>query len=348
MKKNSSAEAPLYEPLVVIKNLEDFRSEEDREVMGDRRDGKLYRYTPAIKLYVNVALATGRPLLVLGPSGCGKSSLAFNLARVMKRRYYEFVTTSRSQARDLFYRFDAVRRLGEAHSRIGYSASQTEGESSDSQAEQNSGELPWLAQYPYIEPGPLWWILNRKSAEHRGYGGGGTPSFPLAVDPAVWSPEGQETPPAVLLIDEIDKAEPDFPNNLLVPLGSHQFMLEEVAKIIDLRDSGDENPVENTPLVVITSNRERELPEAFIRRCVVLEIQGPTVDDLVEVAVAVTGKQDKPFFRSIAEKMSELQGQQNLSTAEFLDAVYAIGKLNAQEPLLAEIVKSTTWRPKGG
>ena len=324
----------LYKPLLPLKNMEDFRSNEDLEVIGDRRDGKLYRYTPEIKLYVNIAMATGRPLLVLGPSGCGKSSLAFNLARVLKRRYYEFVVTSRSQARDLFYRFDAVRRLANA-----YTGKELQGEG-------HKGESVWDTLYPYIEPGPLWWIFDRQSAERRGYAAS-TPDFLRVVDPAVWQPQEEKVTPktsAVLLIDEVDKAEPDFPNNLLVPLGSHQFTIEEVAQVIKFRDSFQD--VSNMPLVIITSNRERELPEAFIRRCIVLEIAAPIIDDLIEIATAVTGKQQEPFFRSIAEKIIELHGEEGLSIAEFLDAIYAIEKLNAQNPLLAEIVKSTTWRAR--
>ena len=171
MKKKNPNWNGLYTPLYPLKDLEDFRSDEDREVIGDRRDGKLYRYTQEIKLLVNVALATGRPLLVLGPSGCGKSSLAFNLARALKRRYYEFVVTSRSQARDLFYRFDAVRRLANAYT------------SREPQAAKPDDESIWSTQYPYIEPGPLWWIFHRESAERRGYSDAGELNYPLAVDP---------------------------------------------------------------------------------------------------------------------------------------------------------------------
>ena len=114
MKQDSRSSS--YKPIVAIKDVEDFRPLGDHTVRGDRRDGCFYRYNPRIKLAVNVAMATGRPLLVLGATGCGKSSLAHNLARIMNRRYYEYVVTSRSQARDLFYRFDAIRRLGDSQS----------------------------------------------------------------------------------------------------------------------------------------------------------------------------------------------------------------------------------------
>ncbi|HEV7243109.1 MAG TPA: MoxR family ATPase [Thermoanaerobaculia bacterium] len=331
MKKKKDDD-PGYTPMIPLRDVEDFRTALDRNVIGDRRDGKIYRYTDYIKLHVNVALATGRPLLLLGPTGCGKSSLAFNLARVMKRQYYELVVTSRSEARDLFYRFDAVRRLGDVHA-TGTPA---------------GGDATWDTYYPYIDPGPLWWIFNRASAKRRGYPDEKTLPFDEARDPAVFTPpiekeKDEDQVPAVLLIDELDKAEPDFPNNLLVPLGSQQFTIEELGQPIQLkRPAGDE--AVSAPLVVITSNRERELPVAFVRRCVVLELPAPSVDELVEVGKVVTSADREADLRSIATKIEVLRGPERLSIAEFLDAVRAIDRLTAHDDALANIIRSTTWR----
>lgn len=324
-----------YTPLVKIKAVEDFRAPGEAVVLGDRRDGKLYRYTPEIKLAVNVALATGRPLLVLGATGCGKSCLAFNLARLMRRRYYEFVVTSRSQARDLFYRFDAVRRLGDSQLRnLAPPASETT---------TNSGELVWRSQYPYVEPGPLWWCLDRRTAERRGWPGDGKLPFKAAADPVIWKPKSPDAS-SLLLIDEIDKAEPDFPNNLLVPLGSWQFTVEEVAKPISLGHSENLRDPNKHPLVIITSNRERELPNTFLRRCIVLEIPTPTPAQLVEIAATVFGPRKDGSFEKIAARLTELRGEAHLSIAEFLDAVRAIEQLRADEPSLSEIIERSAWR----
>ncbi|MET0646664.1 MAG: AAA family ATPase [Pyrinomonadaceae bacterium] len=328
-------EADSYRPLVKLKDVEDFRDPGDEAVLGDRRDGKLYRYTPEIKLAVNVALATGRPLLVWGRTGCGKSLLAFNLARVMRRRYYEFVVTSRSQARDLFYRFDAVRRLGDAQSKERGSAAP--------ERRVARGALIWQSQYPYVEPGPLWWSIDPEGARRRGYPGTEKPPFQKAADPVVWEPGALAGESSLLLIDEIDKAELDFPNNLLVPLGSWQFTVEEVARPVTMAPGDAQDPAKR-PLVVITSNRERELPETFLRRCIVLEIPPPTVAALVELAATVFRRRDPKLFGGIAEQLVELRGAENLSTAEFLDAVQAIQKLQAAEPALSEIVRRSAWR----
>lgn len=87
---------------------------------GDDRDGRVYVYHRSdIALAVNVALATRRPLLLSGPSGCGKSSLALNVALSLGRRYYEYVVTARSEARDLLWSFDSLRRLNDAQARRG-------------------------------------------------------------------------------------------------------------------------------------------------------------------------------------------------------------------------------------
>src|SRR5213595_2697985 len=103
----------------------------------DRRDGSVYVFhVDDIVLAVNVALATGRPLFLRGATGAGKSSLARSVARIMKRRYYEKVISSRTTLQDLLWRMDALKRLADAQAgqfQQGFSA--------------------------YIEPGVLWWAF---------------------------------------------------------------------------------------------------------------------------------------------------------------------------------------------
>src|SRR5689334_6166751 len=86
-----------------------------RATLGDERTGSVYVYSdPQIELAVNVALVTGRPLLVRGPSGTGKSSLAHSVANHLGWRFYEHVVSSRTQARDLLWEVDLLRRLRDA------------------------------------------------------------------------------------------------------------------------------------------------------------------------------------------------------------------------------------------
>ncbi len=254
----------------------------DDSHMADRRDGKIYRFTDEIELAVNVALVTGRPLLVRGRSGCGKSSLARSVANKLGRRYYEIVVTSRSQAADFLYRIDLVRRLN------------------DAQAGQSlPNEL-----FSYVEPGKLWWAFDPESAARRGATETEMKALGLATiaDPAIFPASGSGDD-AVVLIDEIDKADPDVPNDLLVPLGSFEFNVPEINRRIATK---------RKPFLILTSNEERSLSPAFLRRCVQLVIPSPTASDLVEIG--------KLHFRDgddgLLQKIAIICGAPDASTRE--------------------------------
>ncbi|MDT7808428.1 MAG: hypothetical protein QOJ70_2241 [Acidobacteriota bacterium] len=262
---------------------------------GDTRDGSVYVYhRPDIALAVNIAIATNRPLLLGGPSGCGKSTLALNVARSLGWRYYEAVVSSHTEARDLLYRFDHIGRLNDAHS---------------------EETLRHIAAY--VEPGVLWWAFDRESAAHRGGRDALSPEQ-YAADPSEVG--GGER--AVVLIDEIDKADVDVPNNLLVQLGSLQFEVEH---------TGFPVKAKSAPLIFITTNGERELPLAFMRRCVTLTLPRPTKDILLKVARAVIPEpeHDEALFDSLADHVLKEAAEQEKnagippSTAEYLDTVRA-------------------------
>ena len=269
----------------------------DKVAGPDRRDGAVYVYhDDDIALAVNAALVTKRPLLVSGPSGGGKSSLALNVALSLRRRYYEFVVTSSSDARDLVYRFDAVRRLNDAHA-DGVKHTQF-----------------------YIEPGPLWWAIDPASARQRGPADVLKDESDLAVDPSPTKGDG-----AVVLIDEIDKADPDFPNNLLVPIGSLALNVAEISF---------RPPRSVAPLIIITNNAERDLPVPFLRRCIALNLPEFTEAKLVEIAEAHIDKHDIGLFKAVATQVIRLAQDQTiegarrrLSAAEYLDTVRACQEL---------------------
>ena len=77
--------------------------------------------------------------------------------------------------------------------------------------------------------------------------------------------------PSILLIDEIDKADIDFPNDLLLELDEKRFYIPETQEAYSV-------PKEASPLILITSNDERELPEAFLRRCLFMYIEFPKTE----------------------------------------------------------------------
>jgi len=242
---------------------------EGRPTAGDRRDGRVYVYDDDVELAINVALATARPLLVRGPSGSGKSSLAQNVALKLGWRYYERVISSVTEARDLLWRFDSVRQLADATARS-------------------------TTHYPpnrYLDPGPLWWAFSPKTATLRGLDEPDDENVPRADDPAKGVSASDR---AVVLIDEIDKADPDVPNNLLVPIGSLQFSIDYPERIIKA-------DAKKPPLLIITTNEERELPSAFVRRCVVTVFEKPSREKLLEIAREHFGESKAGLFERLAD-----------------------------------------------
>lgn len=295
----------------------DLRGKAERPASGraavaqpDSRRGSIYRLPAALHLAVEVALTTGRPLLLRGDPGTGKSSLAPYVARRLGWRYYEYVVSSTTTASDLLWRFDAVKRLADAQAR----------------------KVKPEAQY--VEPGVLWWALDRQSAARFAKGAG-------AKEPDAAANATRDRHRAVVLIDEIDKAHPDLPNGLLVALGSNQISVPYLAAPIEIdpeRAGALKLPkgVHVSPVqVVITTNEERELPAAFVRRCVTFALQHPKAPELVEIARAQFDVKGTPFTgadetlaQAIAKKVEELRGKaapgtHRPSTAEFLDAFRA-------------------------
>jgi MoxR-like ATPase len=89
----------------------------------------------------------------------------------------------------------------------------------------------------------------------------------------VWEAFDAERPP-VLLIDEIDKADIEFPNDLLRELDRMEFFVYETRQLIKAR---------HRPIIIITSNNEKELPDAFLRRCFFHYIRFPDADTMARI-----------------------------------------------------------------
>jgi MoxR-like ATPase len=289
-------------------------SERAAVAQPDSRGGEVYRMSAPLHLAVEVALTTGRPLLLRGEPGTGKSSLAAYVARRLGWRYYEHVVTSTSTATDLLWRFDAVRRLADAQAKDKDSKMKPESE--------------------YVSPGVLWWALDGASARDIAAKSG-------SAEPYAALNAQRDQRRAVVLIDEIDKAHPDLPNGLLVALGSNQIPVPYLPKPVDI-DVKNIPPltqpknVEIAPVqVVVTTNEERELPPAFVRRCVTFSLTHPGPDELVEIARAHFHRKQDAFSSGdsglalkIAERLVKLReqvkfGAHRPSTAEFLDAFRA-------------------------
>ncbi len=201
---------------------------------------------------VNASIVLRRPLLVTGNPGVGKSAIAYRVARELRLgRVLQWPITSRTSLRSGLYEYDAV---GRAQYAIGRGAGD---------AEPSVGDFIRLG----------------------------------ALGTALLSYER----PRVLLIDELDKSDVDLPNDLLHVFENGEFTLPELVRIRRFEpqvsvytDDPDSQAVVRDgrvrcrafPIVVITSNGEREFPPAFLRRCLRLELAPPTADDLATMIYA--------------------------------------------------------------
>ena len=119
---------------------------------------------------------------------------------------------------------------------------------------------------------------------------------------------------SVLLIDEIDKADIEFPNDLLQELDKMEFYVYETGQTIKAH---------NRPIVIITSNNEKELPEAFLRRCFFHYIKFPEIDTLKKIVNVHFPKIKKTLLDSALKTFFEIREVPGLkkkpSTSEALD-----------------------------
>jgi MoxR-like ATPase len=283
----------------------------------------VYVYSGRIELAVNVAIATRRPLLVAGPPGSGKSTLARSVARAKKWRYLEKVVTSRTQADDLMAGFDALRRLNDAQI-------------------QGRDLLPDAA---YVDPGVLWWAFDPESARRRGATDDEIGEAGARWVDATYPVEG-EGDDAVVLLDEVDKADPDVPNDLLEPLDLRAFTPRHSRVRVS---AGERRKV----LVIVTTNGERELPPAFLRRCVFLPLEAMQPAELVHVAETHFGEESSPgLYQTLAEWVVELRatakksGLREPGTAEYLDTVRACRELglSPENQVWKQVADAAMWK----
>jgi MoxR-like ATPase len=259
---------------------------------------------------IKAALGARRPLLIRGDPGTGKSELARAAAEVLERPFVPEVISSRTEPSDLHWKFDAVARLGQAQL-LGVTGGQE--------------QLGSLDERLFLSPGSLWWVFDWEGASMQYDAAsvkGARPREPKKE--WNWKPEKG----TVLLIDEIDKADPDLPNGLLESLGNGEFAVPQ------LRDSVRCSKTNEPPLVIITTNEERELPAAFVRRCLVLKLALPEGEALKPWLV-VRGKAhfgcniaDDIYDRAAELLVDErVQGSDQLvrpGQAEYLDLLRAV------------------------
>ncbi|MFT4928260.1 MAG: MoxR-like ATPase [Phenylobacterium sp.] len=259
-----------------------------------------YQLLPQHVGAIQAAYFCQRPLLVRGGPGLGKSQLAQAVASILGWGLISTVVHYNTTVDDLLYSVDHVKRLDEAN-----------------RADSIVGEMA-----DYIRPGKVWQAIAPSSVKN------------YSVEPP------HNLPGTVLLIDEIDKAQPSLPNALLEVLANGAISCPYLKNTVK---ADPQHPC----FVLITSNDERLLPQAFLRRCAILDIELPDTRELAlqwMMNIFKAHYPDKKEQSELAElaqtvAMQVLERRETMEknddylvgTSEFLDMLRTLKKFDKDE-----------------
>jgi MoxR-like ATPase len=285
-------------------------------------DQSFYIPSQDLKDVVNLAIDLERPLLIEGEPGCGKTELAAAIANEFAQKHLKsgekwpcdtWNVKSTELASDGLYTFDAISKMQDAQlaGALGEITAADKKLLLDRLRYEHKEDTD-INKHPYIKLGKLGQAL-------RG-------DYPLGVRP-------------ILLIDEIDKADADFPNDLLMELDKGEFEIREIRKKYPKQRADKTSP--SKPIIIITSNRERPLSDAFLRRCIYFYLEFPKEERLTEIITRRfpgfgQGSEDEakdliPAMIETLETMrSDLDGQPGIKkpgTSEMIDLVKYLQKL---------------------
>jgi MoxR-like ATPase len=268
---------------------------------------KIYPYDAGDELIevVNLAIELGMPLLLEGEPGCGKSRLAHALVYEFNYRqennpikYYEWTVQSTSKAEDSLYQYDYIGRL---------QAAQISGILSQKGTEESSFEQ----KNPAISKD---WVDLQALGK----------AFKQSRD---------EEEQSVVLIDEIDKADRDFPNDLLLAIESRRFFIKETRDLIPANEQA-------FPLIIITSNQEKNLPNAFLRRCIYHYIELPNQERLRKILTERFTDAEQDVIIKAVDRFQEVrtsqdetksEGEKKVSTSELIAWFKSLLKYKPEE-----------------
>ena len=261
-----------------------------------------YIADPGLRDAVNVALLMGQPLLITGEPGTGKTQLAASIAHEFKQPdshstpLLTFHTKSTSTAKDVFYHYDALRHFHAAN----HSKALTQAD------DYISYEALGLAILLSLAPDDS----QRDETVNK--------QLPLKF-------QSRHSVRSIVLIDEVDKAPRDLPNDVLNEFENMTFTVSETRRTFKAAQ-------DFRPVLILTSNSEKDLPDAFLRRCIFYHIDFPNHERLMKI-VNKRLKLNSDFTQqhldaaiSHFEKIRNLSLKKKPATAELLSWLYVLQK----------------------
>nr|WP_308013661.1 MoxR family ATPase [Streptomyces sp. REN17] len=303
-------------------------AETTRRLGTHRPAGHLSAFAHREAEMVNAALMLRRPLLVSGRPGTGKSSLAYRISRELRLgRVLRWHITSRTTLHRGLYEYDAIGRVQDTAA-LRAAAGEGDPDGRAPAAPPSVGD--------YIQLGPL-----------------GTALLPYAE-------------PRVLLVDELDKSDLDLANDLLSVFEEGSYTIPELRRArrrnplvrvmtddpdAEAEISGGTVNCRAFPVVVMTSNSEREFPPAFLRRCLLLAMPEPDETDLADMLAAHFGQETAeewggPLITRFLERSRGLGG---LAIDQLLNSVHLATSHRAEgeDADLRSLVESVWHRLDG-
>jgi MoxR-like ATPase len=256
------------------KTFKDYSVDVDQitELQNKLNNAEHYHVGDDLRQAVNVALTLGQPLLLTGAPGTGKTQLAkrvaYELGLSTSMFPFVFNTKSISTAKDLFYQYDALRHFHDVQVR---KSNACENNTPAGEGKPDEG-LPADPYITYEALGKAILLTLKPTDDQRTKVNRYLPADSQAIGPIR----------SVVLIDEIDKAPRDLPNDVLNEIEEMTFTVKEIVteNKPGLTITADSN---YRPIIIITSNSERDLPDAFLRRCVFFHIDPPNQSTLSKI-----------------------------------------------------------------
>jgi MoxR-like ATPase len=279
-----------------------------------KKESLVYLPSEEEKAVVNASIYLRRPLLLTGKAGTGKSSLAYAIADELDLEIYHWAINSKTTLEDGLYSYDAISRLQDAQLK------KIQGDSSQDD----------ITKYLKLSPLGKAFASNKKS---------------------------------ILLIDELDKSDIDLPNDLLHILEENRFEIDVLKRYSSKKPINlgtEDNPIwiengekeidiDNFPIIIMTSNGERDFPPAFMRRCLHYKMELPTKERLLEIVtqhLKLTENEEQlkeieeivDAFVNKRDGLTSDRQKSELATDQLLNALYL--RLNANT---SEVFNDLLW-----